>query len=65
MPVIDNTGDTCDACPAEAQVQAYVYAEHPDWSAPLAYCSHHGTQYMAELIACRATIVDLRHLVQP
>lgn len=65
MTTVGDAGDTCDACPAEAQVQAYVYAEHPDWAASLAYCAHHGTQYMVELIACHADIVDLRHLVTP
>lgn len=65
MSVIDNAPDTCDACPAEAHVQAYVYAEHPDWPAPLAYCGSHGTRYLHELHACGATVIDLRHLITP
>lgn len=61
MTVIEVTADSCDACPADARVPAYVYAEHPDWTSTLAYCSHHGTQYLPELTASGAKIIDLRH----
>lgn len=59
MTTIEVDADTCDACGEHA----YLYAEHPDWPISLAYCAHHGTEYLPELQACGATIIDLRHLV--
>lgn len=60
--VVEVPTDECDAC-GDAHTKAYVYAEHPNWAASLAYCGSHGTRYMNELRACGATIIDLRHLI--
>lgn len=65
MMVIEVPTDTCDACPAEAQVQAYLYAAHRNWPGGLAYCAHHANQYLTELQACGATIIDQRHRLHP
>ena len=40
----------------------FLYAEMPSGHS-LAYCAHHGTEYIDALIAQHATIVDLRHMV--
>lgn len=61
MTTVEVEADTCDACGA----RAFLYAEHDDWPIGLAYCAHHGTKYLAELTACGARIVDLRHMVTP
>lgn len=60
--VVEVDGDRCDACPASAMVEAFVFVEMPSGH-PLAYCAHHGTLFMAELIRQHATVVDMRHLV--
>lgn len=56
--------DFCDACPAEAKVQAYLYAELPSGRA-LAFCGHHGTEYLPNLELIHAKVIDLRHLIEP
>lgn len=57
-PVTVEVGaDTCDQCGH----RAYLYAELRTGS--LAYCAHHGTQYLDRLILAGAKIVDLRHQV--
>lgn len=63
MDVIHVADDYCDACTAEARVQAFVYADHPDWPASIGYCGHHGTEYLPELTRTGATIIDMRHQV--
>lgn len=65
VTTVEVASDTCDACPAEAQVQAYVYATHRDWPSGLGYCAHHASQYLEQLRACEATIVDMRHQLHP
>ena len=64
MTVVEVAGDTCDACPAVAQVHAYLYVELPSGRS-LSLCAHHGTRHYDALILAGATIIDLRHLVQP
>lgn len=61
MDAVSVDRDECDACPAEAHVQAFVYAEMKSGNT-VSYCSHHGTQYMVELTRQAVTVVDLRHL---
>lgn len=53
--------DTCDACPHAAHVAAYLYVELP--TGTLAYCAHHGTQYLPKLTELGAHIIDLRHTI--
>lgn len=60
MTTVNVAADTCDACGAHA----YLYAEHDDWPIGLAYCAHHGTEYLPELTRCGATVIDLRRTVQ-
>lgn len=57
--VVEVAGDRCDArrCGAEA----FVYAEFEVGS--LAYCGHHGTEYLPELRRTARAVVDLRHLI--
>jgi len=55
--VVEVSADRCDTCGA----QAYVYAEFTTGS--LAYCAHHGTQYLPELTRQALRVIDLRHLV--
>ncbi|WP_420112741.1 DUF7455 domain-containing protein [Pseudactinotalea sp.] len=62
MNVVEVAADECDACPTSAHVRAFLYAEMPSGHS-LAYCAHHGTEYIDALIAQHATIVDLRHMV--
>lgn len=64
MIVIEVAGDECDACPSSAHVQAYVYAQHEDWPIGLSYCAHYGREYLNELLACGAVVVDMRHLLE-
>lgn len=61
--VVEVATDTCDACDHDAHVEAFVYAEHPAWASGLAFCGHHGTEYLPRLISDGATIVDRRDLV--
>lgn len=60
MDVIEVAVDECDACPAEAHVKAYVYAQMPSGHT-LSYCSHHGSEYLPELTRQATILVDLRH----
>lgn len=63
VEVVEVATDICDRCPAEAKVQAYVYADHPSWASSLAYCAHHGTRFIDALYAAGATVIDMRHKV--
>lgn len=63
MHTIEVQSDECDACPADAHVQAYVYVELRN-GGTVSYCAHHGTEYMPRLHELEATIIDLRHTVQ-
>lgn len=65
MDVVEVASDYCDACPAEAHVQAYVYATHRDWPSGVSYCAHHGAEYVDELARCGATVVNMTHLLHP
>lgn len=62
MNVISVDSDQCDACPSEAHVAAYVYAELKSGKS-LSLCAHHGRQHMVALIEQGATVVDMTHLV--
>ncbi|WP_336627357.1 MULTISPECIES: DUF7455 domain-containing protein [unclassified Microbacterium] len=55
--VVEVAADTCDRCGH----RAFLYAELRTGS--LAYCAHHGTEYLHRLTELGAKIVDLRHLV--
>ena len=57
--VIEVAGDRCDA--RKCGAAAYVYAEYPTGS--LAYCGHHGTEYLTRLHATAIKVIDLRHLI--
>jgi hypothetical protein len=61
--VVEVDRDECDACPHDAHVQAFVYASHEGWPASLAYCAHHGTEYLQRLAEAGALVVDMRHLL--
>lgn len=54
---IEVASDRCDTCGAEA----FVYAELEHGS--VAYCGHHGTEYLPELTRQAITVIDLRHLI--
>lgn len=56
--VVEVDTDECDRC--EIPVQAKVYAKLPS-NRTVAYCGHHGTEYMAGLLDAGATIIDFRH----
>lgn len=64
MNVVEVEWSECDACPYEAHVAAYVYADHDDWPVGISYCAHHGRKYIPGLIACGATVIDLRYLLE-
>lgn len=57
--VIEPNGDRCDA--RNCGAAAYVYAEYP--TGTLAYCGHHGTQYLPRLHQTAIRVHDLRHLI--
>jgi hypothetical protein len=58
VKVVEVLGDTCDACPAIAKVQAYVYAELTTGS--VSYCAHHGTLFLPGLKAIALVLIDRR-----
>lgn len=58
--VVEVDTDTCDACPADAHVKAFVFAQLPSGRS-LAYCGSHGARHMDALILAGATIIDRRH----
>ena len=60
MDVLTVDTDECDSCPAQAHVQAYVFAEMPS-GRTVSYCAHHGTAYLAELTKQATVLIDLRH----
>lgn len=60
--VVEVAADTCDACPADAHVKAFVFAQLPSGRS-LAYCGSHGAHHMDALITAGATIIDRRHLI--
>jgi hypothetical protein len=62
--VVEVPADECDACPANAHVKAFLYAELPN-GGTLAYCAHHGTTHYDALTKHGARIIDLRYMVQP
>lgn len=64
MTVVEVAEDTCDACPAIAQVHAYLYVELPSGRS-LSLCAHHGTRHYDALILAGASIIDLRYMVLP
>lgn len=64
MHAIEVDTDQCDACPSEAHVKAFVYAEMKS-GRTVSYCSHHGTQYLTELTRQANVVIDLRHLCHP
>lgn len=57
--VVEVNGDRCDA--KRCGAQAYVYAEYHIGS--LAFCGHHGGEYLHRLRATAVTVIDLRHLI--
>lgn len=61
MDVIEVATRQCDACGAPT----YVYADHPNWPAALAYCAHHGTEYLPGLRSRDAIITDNRDQIAP
>jgi hypothetical protein len=58
--VVEVDADTCDGW--KCGVPAFLYAEMPSGRS-LAYCGHHGTQYLPGLTAQGARIIDLRYLI--
>lgn len=60
MDVIEVAVDTCDECPAEAHVQAYIFARLESGRS-LSWCIHHGRTHLAALAAQNATVIDLSH----
>lgn len=59
MDTINVTTDTCDG--PRCGARAYVYVQINDRE--LAYCGHHGTEYMPRLTENAQVIVDLRHTI--
>lgn len=57
--VVDVAADRCDAKGCGAQ--AFVYATYPTGS--LAYCGHHGTEYLPRLYETAVTVIDQRFLI--
>ena len=62
--VMEVNGDTCDACPHHARVQASFYVQMPSGHT-LTYCGHHGVEFWDELTRQGATVLDLRHMTEP
>lgn len=60
MDVVEVAVDLCDACPSEAHVQAYVFAEMPSGRG-VSFCIHHGRENMIALHEQGATVIDLSH----
>lgn len=60
-PLILERGDLCDA--RNCGARAYVFADFIVGS--LAYCAHHGTEYLPRLRKTAVDVQDYRHLVQP
>lgn len=60
MDVVQVEADLCDACGS----RAFVFAELPTGGS-LAYCGHHGGEYLPKLTEIGATVIDLRHAVHP
>lgn len=56
---VEVEADRCDARVCGAQ--AFVYAEYVVGS--LAYCGHHGTEYLDGLRATAVAVIDMRHLI--
>ena len=59
VSVVEVSGDRCDA--KRCGAQAFVFAEFSVGS--LAFCGHHGTEYLPGLHASAVRVVDLRHLI--
>lgn len=55
--VVEVEKDECARC--DIPVPAKVYAKLPSGRC-IAYCGHHGTEYMAGLLEAGATIIDQR-----
>lgn len=60
MDVVEVDADLCDTCGC----RAFVYVELPKGGS-LAYCGHHGAEYLPRLNEIGATVIDLRHAVHP
>lgn len=56
--VIEVDSDICDACPADAKVEALVFVDLRPGT--LAFCGHHGTRFLPKLRASGAKIIDRR-----
>lgn len=57
--VVEVAADRCDAKGCGAQ--AFVYATYASGS--LAYCGHHGTEYLPRLYETAVTVIDQRFLI--
>lgn len=57
--IVEVAADRCDAKGCGAQ--AFVYATYPTGS--LAYCGHHGTEYLPRLYETAVTVIDQRFLI--
>ncbi|MDF2578453.1 MAG: hypothetical protein K0S49_32 [Microbacterium sp.] len=60
--VIEVDRDYCDRC--DINVPAKVYAQLPSGRG-VAYCGHHGNEYLPGLLEAGATVIDLRHADEP
>lgn len=60
MDVVQVDADLCDTCGC----RAFVYVELATGGS-LAYCGHHGAEYIPRLNEIGATVIDLRHAVHP
>lgn len=58
--IIEVDSDTCDACPADAKVQASVYIRMPS-GGTVTMCGHHGERHRDALVAQGAEIIDMSH----
>lgn len=57
--VIEVSSDRCDA--KDCGAKAYVFAQLAP--GPLAFCAHHGTEYMPALVTRASVIIDFRDQV--
>jgi len=62
--VIEVEEDICSACGRGSRTPAHLYAKYPS-GATAAFCGHHGTEKLAELLDAECAIIDLRHRIEP
>lgn len=60
MDVVEVSDDTCDECPSEARVKAFIFAQLRS-GLSLSWCIHHGRTHLAALAEQDATVIDLSH----